>query len=321
VSRVFITGGSGFIGTNLIDNLNRDGVETLNFDWNPARDESQRRYCRHGDIRDGEALKRAVLDFRPNFVVHLAARTDLDGATLADYDANTVGVQNMVDAIRAAGCVERAIFASSRYVHRTEIFPQREDEYSPFTRYGESKVETERIVRGSGLETPWLLIRPTSIWGPWFRVPYRMFFDTVRRGVYVHPMGRSISKSYGYVGNVVHQIRQFLVADESRVDKRTFYVSDDRTMDVLQFARSIQKAFGAPPVREVPMAVLRALALSGDLLKRMGVSNPPLTSFRLSNLLAPMNYDLSATVAVAGAAPFSLEAGVGTTAEWILRHG
>ena len=321
MARVLVTGGSGFIGTNLIDSFLADGWEVLSFDMEDVRDPRHARLLRRGDIRDRDALTKVLCDFRPDQVVHLAARCDLDGPTLADYDANTTGVQNMIDAIRAAGSVQRVVFASTRYVHRTEVFPTRDDEYSPFTRYGESKVETERIVRTSGLDVPWVLIRPTSIWGPWFRIPYRMFFDTVRRGLYVHPKGLNITKSYGYVGNVVHQIRQFLAVDAALVNGRTFYVSDDENMDVLQFAHSIQKAFGAPPVRQVPLFVMKALASTGDVLKKLGMSNPPLTSFRLNNLLTPMHYDMAATRAVAGPAPYTLDEGVRLTVDWILQNG
>ena len=321
MARVLVTGGSGFIGTNLIDSFLQDGWEVLNFDRDIPRDPRHNPLRREGEILDAAALTTATRDFRPDQVVHLAARTDLDGPTLADYDANITGVRNMIAAFRAAGTVQRAVFASTRYVHKTEVFPSRDDEYSPFTLYGESKVETEKIVRTSGLEIPWVLIRPTSIWGPWFRIPYRMFFDTVRRGIYVHPKGRHISKSYGYVGNVVHQIRQFLSVDAAKVNGRTFYVSDDHNMDVLEFAQTIQRAFHAPPVRQVPLGVMHALAKTGDVLKKLGMSNPPLTSFRLNNLLTPMDYDMSATVAVAGPSPFTLEAGVRSTVDWILQHG
>jgi hypothetical protein len=92
-------------------------------------------------------------------------------------------------------------------------------------------------------------------------------------------------------------------------------------MDVLEFGRLIQQAFGAPPIREVPLAVLQGLAMAGDVLKKMGVSNPPITSFRLSNLLTPMDYDLSSTTQVAGPAPYTLKAGVESTVEWIVNHG
>ena len=319
--RVFVSGGSGFIGTNLIESFLEDGWEVLNFDLVSPQNSQHNRLFQQGDIRDAEALTSAVRDFRPDVVVHLAARTDLDGANLEDYSANIDGVHNMIKAIRAAGTASRAVFASSRYVHKTEVFPRRDDDYSPFTLYGKSKVETERIVRASQLEIPWVLIRPTSIWGPWFRIPYRMFFDAIRKGLYLHPSGRRISKSYGYVGNVIHQIRKLLTADAERIDRRTFYVSDDKNMDVLEFAQAIQEAFGAPPVRQAPMVLLQTVARAGDLLKSMGVSNPPLTSFRLNNLLTPMNYDMSATRDVTGPAPYTLKEGVRATVAWILQNG
>ena len=321
MTRVFVTGGSGFIGTNLIESLLHDGFEVANFDWRSPKILQHERLFHEGDIRNGESLTKALVDFRPEWVVHLAAKTGLGGATLADYDTNTVGVKNVLDATRAAGTVSRIVLASSRYVHRTEVFPLRDDDYSPFTIYGESKVETERIVRSSELEIPWILVRPTSIWGPWFDNSYRMLFNAVRRGVYVHPRGRRISKSFGYVGNVVFQIRQFLSADESKVVHRTFYVSDLENMDVLQYAQLIQEAYGAPPVRQVPMPVLKALALSGDVLKRIGVKKVPLTSFRLNNLLTPMNYDMSATREVCGPSPYTLKEGVRATVDWMQLHG
>lgn len=321
LKRVFVTGGSGFIGTNLIESLVQAGHEVANFDSTYPRNPQHARFFQEGDLLDRTRLCAATKDFKPELCVHLAARTDLDGSSVGDYAANTVGVKNIIAASQSVDSVSRILFASSRYVHRTEVFPIHDEDYSPFTPYGESKVESERIVRSSGLEIPWAIFRPTSIWGPWFRIPYRTFFDTVRRGVYVHPRGRRISKSYGYVGNVVHQIMQFLSVDASKIDKRTFYVSDDENMDVLEFGRLIQKSFGAPPIREVPLVVLQGLAIAGDVLKKVGVSNPPITSFRLSNLLTPMDYDLSLTKEVAGPAPYSLGTGVELTVEWILKHG
>lgn len=48
---------------------------------------------------------------------------------------------------------------------------------------------------------------------------------------------------------------------------------------------------------------------------------PPLTSFRLDNLLTNMDFDLSATTHTVGPAPFNLQSGVEQTVEWIQCHG
>jgi len=321
MSRVFITGGSGFIGTNLIESFLEDGWEIVNYDISAPRNREHLPLHVQGDIRNEGSLYRSIRDFGPVLVIHLAARTDLDGTSLADYDVNSVGTNIVLNAVRTSRTVSRLVVSSSRYVHRTEVFPDRDDDYSPFTCYGESKVETERSVRASGLEIPWVIIRPTSIWGPWFRIPYRAFFNAVQRGNYLHPKAIKIVKSYRYVGNIVSQIRRFCSVEASKIDRRTLYVSDVRSMEILEFAQEIQKAFGAPPVREAPVTLLRAIAFAGDVLKGVGMKNPPLTSFRLGNLLTGMNYDMSSTLEVAGPDPYSLKDGVEATVEWILNHG
>jgi nucleoside-diphosphate-sugar epimerase len=320
MSRILITGGSGFIGTNLVDSLASGAFEVLNFDVRAPLNNKHERFYRAGDILDADRLKEVLREFHPDCVVHLAARTDLLGGSIDNYQANTAGVQNLIEAIRRQPSVRRAIFASSRYVHRTELQPQGDCEYSPFTAYGESKAAGEEIVRRGNLEIPWLLIRPTSIWGPWFDIPYKGFFAAVRKGFYVHPAGEKLHKTYGFVGNVVHQIRAFLEAPAGLVHARTFYVADYQAIEVRQFAELIRAAFGAPPVRDVPLILMKTLAAGGDVIKKLGMRNPPLTSFRLNNVRAQMTYDLSATESVVGPLPYDLKQSVELTVEWMKEY-
>ena len=138
---------------------------------------------------DGDALRSIFASFRPELVIHLAAKTVLDErANLTHFAANIQGVQNMIDAIQSAGSVERTFFASSRLVCRLGYMPKGDIDYQPSTLYGLSKVRGEQLVRAapSGLGT-WTILRPTGIWGPWFGAPYRDFFNSIRHGRYVHP--------------------------------------------------------------------------------------------------------------------------------------
>ena len=321
MTRIFVTGGSGFIGTNLVQSLIEDGCEVLNFDHKLPLDSRHRKYHQAGEILDPQALQSAIEAFQPAWVVHLAARCDLGGSSLSDYTCNMSGVQNLISAVQSTGSVMRVVFASSRYVHPTATQPQRDDEYAPFTHYGASKAESEKIVRSSGLEIPWVIIRPTSIWGPWFGVPYKGFFDALRKGVYVHPRGERLYKTYGYVGNVVYQIKQFLSAPSEVVHGRTFYVADYQPLEIREMAEVIREAFGAPPVRDVPLSVLRMMATAGDGFRKLGWKNPPLTSFRLNNLRTQMVYDMSATQEIAGRCPYTMKEGVQATVDWIEQNG
>ena len=182
--------------------------------------------------------------------------------------------------------VARTVVASSRLVCRLGYEPRSDEDYCPTTAYGASKVETERIVRAT-TDLPWVLVRPTSIWGPWFGVPYRDFFLNVARGRYVHPAGRRIEKSFGYVGNTTWQLHRLMTAHPADVLGRTFYLGDDPPIEVLDLARRISATLGRRAPRTVPLPLLRSAAIAGDVAERAGV-RAPLTSFRLDNLLTPV---------------------------------
>ena len=317
--RVLITGGSGFIGTNLVAHMRALGHEVLNADKLRPRDETHAALWHPVDITDRAALITCVRDFGPELVFHLAARTDLDGADVSEYAANMAGVSHLIDALQLAPEVQRVVFASSRLVCRIGHQPAHDEDYCPTTPYGQSKVEGERIVRARCAAAPysWVILRPTSIWGPWFDVPYKLFFLSVAAGRYVHPRGVRIPKSFGFVGNTVHELEAVGRVAASQVQGRTLYLADYPPIEVLDLAHEVQRASGARPVREVPLAVLRTGARLGDTMKSMGMRNPPLTSFRLANLMSPMVHDLAPLQQLCGPLPHGLRDGVEQTVAWL----
>jgi nucleoside-diphosphate-sugar epimerase len=222
--RVLVTGGSGFIGTNVVEAFLRDGWVVLNVDIAPPKVPAHAPNWQQLDILDDVALRRAFVSFRPELVIHLAAKTVLDErTTLAHYAANVQGVQNVINAIQAAGSVERTFFTSSRLVCRLGYVPKDDTDYQPSTLYGLSKVRGEQLVRAAPPNCgTWTILRPTGIWGPWFGVPYRDFFNTIRRGRYVHPARRDARKSYGYVENTVYQLQRLAARPPSDVNGRSW---------------------------------------------------------------------------------------------------
>ena len=98
MKRVIVTGGSGFLGTNLIASLQGRGIEVFNVDIAPPPIPNAKSPWKAIDILDIAALRGLMVEVKPDAVIHLAARTDLDGQSPADYLANTDGTRNVIDA-------------------------------------------------------------------------------------------------------------------------------------------------------------------------------------------------------------------------------
>jgi len=319
--RVLITGGSGFIGTNLIGRLQLEGTDLVNIDVRPPRAPGQQIGWHKADLLDRAAVTKQIEQFRPTHIVHLAARTDLHGKDVRDYAVNTAGTRWLMQAAAGVSPPPRVILTSSRMVCEIGYQPEDEMDFRPPNPYGASKVEMEVEARRSDYPGCWLIVRPTSIWGPWFEVPYLNFFLAVARGRYLHPRGARILKSFGYVENTIEQLLGLLAADSGAVNSRMFYLADYKPLEVGEWARLISAATRGPKVRSSPLLPLRGAAAIGTLLQRLGWSEPPLTLFRLRNLMTEMIYDLEPVRAHAPDLPFPLEEAVDRTARWLTGSG
>ena len=236
-----VTGGSGFIGTNLVERYRTDADAVLSLDPRQPQNPDHQSVWRPVDPLDGEASSGSSPSSSPTHVLHFGARTDLEGGRLLDYDANIRGVIARDRGVRATPSVDRVIFASSRMVCRIDHRPNGPADYSPPNPYGESKMVGELLVRQAGLHLPCTIVRPTSIWGPWFDVPYKTFFLSVARGRYVNVRRQVVDKSFGFVGNFVHQIDRLLAAPAEMVAGRTFYLADYPPINVGEMAEQIRR--------------------------------------------------------------------------------
>jgi len=317
--KVIVTGGSGFIGTNLVERFLERTWKVLNLDIAEPRNDTHRGHWRRVDILDRDSVIGTFSAYQPDVVLHMAARTDLDESRdIKGYAANIDGVANVIEAVRQAGSVQRTVFASSRLVFEIGYLPKSETDYRPSTLYGESKIKGELLVRQAADSfAPWVIVRPTSIWGPWFDVPYKKFFQLIGNNRYVHPGRCNPRKSFGYVGNIVHQLEKILEAPMERVNGKTLYLSDYPPIHLRQWADQIQVALGAKPIRTVPLSLLKIAAAMGDAARVVGWREPPLTRFRLNNMITEMVYDTSALESIAGPLPYSVEQGVAVTADWL----
>ena len=315
MKRIIVTGGSGFIGTNIMQYYLDKGFEVLNIDINPPKKNTHRRYWSKIDITDLDKLEIVLLDFDPEYIIHLAAKTDLNGKTSGAYSANTTGTKNILKSSLLLTSLKRIIFTSSMLVCKPGYIPNHQSDYAPSTVYGESKMLMEKIIRESSPNYEWSIVRPTSIWGPWFGEPYRNFFDMVIKGQFFHIGVKSCIKTYGYIENSLYQIDSILNAPVEKIQGKVFYLGDYEPTNIHNWANEIASELGIT-IRTIPYQLIKIAALGGDVLKFCGL-NFPMTSFRLKNMTTNNILDLSNTKGIAPNLPFKRIDGIRKTISWI----
>lgn len=172
--RVLVTGGAGFVGTNVVTHLLERGYEVTALDdlsagarpewW--GRDSDP--VCIEGGIEDQASVRRATEGIEG--VVHLAARPgvadSVDRPDL-DFQTNVLGTFTVFDAARQAG-VSRFVFASSGAVLAAATPPLREDMApAPKSPYGASKLYGEGITAaGDAFGMVGISLRFSNVFGP-----------------------------------------------------------------------------------------------------------------------------------------------------------
>lgn len=319
MKKIFITGGSGLMGTNAVEYFSSKGYSVLNYDKREPQNKLFKNLWVQGDINDLDFYLSSVKQFKPDYFLHLAARTDLlEKKNLYDgYKTNILGVENTIKVIDSCISIKRVLFASSRLVCKIDYLPKSWDDYCPPNLYGESKVIGEKIVKSSNIRAEWAIFRPTSIWGPWFDSPYIIFFQTIKKNFYFHPGKYKPKKSFGYVKNSIFQLEKLFLTESEYINNKSFYLCDYPAIDVSEWANLIQEGLGTRKIPVIPSFLLKNLSLFGDVLYRLGWNRVPLTSFRYNNLITDMVYDTRNLEFICGDLPYNLKDSVNETIDWM----
>ena len=115
-------------------------------------------------------------------------------------------------------------------------------------------------------------------------------------------------------------MQKLLLLENQDADSQTFYLADIPKISIQEWANLISKNLGKSKVPVFPIPMMKLLAAVGDLLKTLGLPDPPLTSFRLNNMLTGANYPIEKTHSLIGSLPFKWEDGVLQTLYWMYQH-
>lgn len=315
-SRILCTGGSGFIGTHFAHKFGNNDHHYLNIDINAPKIKAQAKDWVECDILDLEKLKKVFSKFKPDFVLHLAARANTEGKSLDDFKDNTLGTANVLEAIKSTPSISRVIITSSQHVRKPgSDFPKHDQDFNPHGLYGESKVITENFTRDANLDCTWTIIRPTTIWGPWHPFLADGLWRTMHKGLYIHPSNDHVIRSYGYVENVIWQIEKIMETAENLINGKVYYIGEI-PMKQIDWVNAFSNAITGRSVRTVHRSIIYALALVGDYLNIFGIKFP-MQSSRYFNLTTTNPVPIKPVIDLFGKPPISLEQGIKKTINWL----
>ena len=257
LGHVLVTGGSGFVGANLVTELLGRGHRVRSFDRVPSPLPSHDRLQTVvGDITDTGDVGAAVAGI--DTVIHTAAIIDLMGGGSAparerSFAVNVGGTQNLVRAAQAGG-VKRFVYTASNSVVMGGQRIVDGDETMPYTTrfndlYTETKVVAEQFVLAANGEAEMLTcsIRPSGIWGRGDQTMFRRVFESVLAGhVKVLVGSEDIKLDNSYVHNLIHG---FILAAEHLVPGGTapgqaYFINDGEPINMFEFARPVVEACG-----------------------------------------------------------------------------
>ncbi|MGH9316673.1 MAG: complex I NDUFA9 subunit family protein [Thermoanaerobaculia bacterium] len=284
--KVLVTGGTGFVGTHLVNALLRRGHAVAIL----ARAEAatRNRYNRpvetlRGDVLDPPSLSAACTGREA--VVHLVGI--IHETVGQSFDRmHRVAVENVVGAARSAG-VRRLLHMSAMGT----------SEDSP-SQYGRTKAAGEKVVRASGLDGT--IFRPSIIFGPGDGFVSLLAPIVRHNPLFIPVIGPGTTRFMPV--SVYDVARVFADAlEKPETVGRAFEVGGPQTLTLNEIYREIAMAVGKPrkPLVHFPLWWGRFLAGRFEWLARKGwLEAPPLTRDQLASLSRDNAADISLTLAV-----------------------
>jgi len=328
--KILITGASGFIGSFIVEEALRQGFET----WAAVRKSSSREFLQDKRIRFIElnlSSKSQLVEQlgaeQFDYVVHAAGVTKC--LNKADFRRiNTEGTKNLVEALLELKMpLKRFVYLSSLSVfgairEQQPYEPIREtDTPQPNTEYGRSKLEAERYLDTIGHRLPYIILRPTGVYGPREK-DYFVMAKSIKQHSDFAVGYQQQDITFVYVQDVVQAI---FLALEKGSNGRKYFLSDGHVYQSTTFSNLIHQELGRPWWIRItaPVWVLRVITFFGEHISRITGKISVLNNDKY-NILRQRNWqcDIQPAIDELGYKPaYNLERGVKETIKWYQDNG
>jgi nucleoside-diphosphate-sugar epimerase len=314
--RVLLTGVSGFVGGAL-------GVYLRSLGGYHVTGVSR------GAAREGAVDAFRALDLTQplpldlgNFdaIVHAAALSAPWGAPASFQSQNVLATENVLAFARRGGCRKFIFISSSSVYYRhgdqlgiTEKTPFPE---TPINLYAATKVEAERLVRESGLDS--VILRPRAVFGPGDTVLFPRILRAARKGMLPRMKRADGTSPIGdliYIENLCYYMERALALPCSG----SFNLTNNQPVDLFAFLQDVVGRLGLRPTeRAVPVSAAFAIAGVMEWGSRVfgGYREPPITRFGVEVMAYSKTFNIARAIAAFGPPPVSLEEGVERFVQW-----
>ena len=282
--RVFVTGGTGFVGAHLVAALQTRGDAVTCLVRSPARAQAlgwtDVRLIR-GDLDDAAALREGCE--HAEVIYHVAGRISARD-TYEFMRANRDGTANLLEAAAAAS-PRRFVLVSSLAAAGPTVPGQPIDETrtpAPVTPYGQSKLAAETLVRAMGF--PWTIVRPPTVYGEWDREVLKVF-RLARTGIAPVLGDGTQELSVIYAGDLATAL---VAAGASRTANRVYYAAHPVPTTSPDHVRAIGRAVGREPrIVALPAPLVRGVLWAIGSLAHLAGRATLLSADKAAEFLAP----------------------------------
>ena len=282
---VALTGGTGFVGSHLVDTLCSAGLRPRVL----VRDADNPRWIAgveadwiEGSLEDPKSLRRLVED--AGTVIHLAGVLRAGRESEFD-DGNRLGTANLVAAIKDLAPDSRLVHVSSL----AAVGPSPEpkglapgDPAAPISAYGRSKLGGEAEVATLGDSISWCILRPPGVYGPRDTDIFE-FFKMASRGLAAIPAGERWL-TMAFVADVV---RAILAAAAGGTHRQIYHLGEPSPQRLDDIFNQLAEVGGCRVrIFRIPPGMVQAAGVVGSVLQRLGWRRLPLTLDKTKELLA-----------------------------------
>lgn len=287
--RLLITGASGFVGYHLINEALKQGFDV----YAAVREGSLIEHLSdlpvhftHLNYDSEDALLREIDEKAYHYIIHAAGITKAKSFDVYK-EVNAGYTQKLVDAARRAAIpIEKFILVSSLAalgpLRDIDSLIQDNGNPQPVTSYGKSKLLAEQYLAGV-TDLPWLIIRPTAVYGPRERDLY-VIFKTIKQGLDPH-IGRFPQQlSFIYVKDLV---RVLVNALGQPVIQQSYNVSDGEVYSRYALSEIARKVLKKRALRvHIPVLAVNLLASLMEKLYARRKDTPVLNKEKMHELTA-----------------------------------